>query len=52
MKIRENLFFAILVVSLVLNLIVATGNWHLYSRVARIETILGLQGKLQSQQIP
>jgi hypothetical protein len=42
--------FAALSVLLVLNLIVAVGNWQLYSRVKKLETILGLQAKPQSPQ--
>jgi len=44
--------FAILVVLLVLNLIVAVGNWQLYGRMARVESILGLRATQQSQQKP
>ncbi len=44
--------FAFLLVSLILNLIVAIGNWHLYSRVEKIEATLGLQAMPQSQQKP
>ena len=44
--------FAMLLVSLALNLIVAVGNWHLYSRVEKIESILGLPATKQSQQKP
>src|SRR5438132_1552982 len=43
---------AVLVVSLVLNVIVAVGNWNLYVRVEKIETTLGLPAKLQSPQTP
>jgi len=39
-------------VSLALNLIVAVGNWQLYSRVRKMETILGLRATPQSQQRP
>jgi hypothetical protein len=42
--------FWLLALSLVLNLIVAVGNWHLYARVARLEATLGLQAMPQSQQ--
>jgi hypothetical protein len=42
--------FVLLVVSLVLNLIVAVGNWKLYSRVERIESTLGLPAMPQSPQ--
>ncbi len=37
--------------TLVLLVIVAAGNWNLYSRVAKIETILGLRATPQSRQI-
>ena len=40
----------LLLASLALNLIVAVGNWQLYSRVEKLETILGLPAKQQSQQ--
>lgn len=43
--------FAALVVSLALNAIVAVGNCRLYSRMERIETILGLRAMPQSRQI-
>ncbi len=39
--------FWILVVTAVLVAIVAVGNWQLYLRVERIETILGLRGPQQ-----
>ena len=44
--------FVVLLISLVLNLIVAVGNWNLYARVERVETILGLRATPQSQRIP
>ena len=44
--------FALLLLSLVLNLIVAVGNWHLYARVERLEAILLSQATPQSQQTP
>jgi hypothetical protein len=44
--------FVLLSVSLALNLIVALGNWKLYSRVQRIESILGLQARPQLPQTP
>ncbi|MBI3852627.1 MAG: DUF1501 domain-containing protein [Verrucomicrobia bacterium] len=44
--------FAMLAVSLILNLIVAVGNWHLYSRVEQVETILGLVGFSSVRRIP
>jgi len=44
--------FAFLAVSLILNLIVAVGNWNLYSRVAKLESIFGSQATPQSQRTP
>jgi len=44
--------FAMLAVSLALNLIVAIGNWQLYARVAKLESIVGLQAMPQLQQKP
>jgi cell division protein FtsL len=44
--------FAVVVVSLALNLIVAVGNWELYSRVQNVETTLGLQATPQLQRTP
>jgi len=41
-----------LVVSLLLNVIVAVGNWNLFSRVKKIETTIGLSATPQSQQKP
>jgi hypothetical protein len=46
---NERLFW-VLVISLALNLMVAIGNWHLYARVERIETTLGLSAMPQSPQ--
>jgi hypothetical protein len=46
------LLFAMLAVSLILNLIVAVGNWQLYSRVEKIESKIGLSATPQSQQKP
>jgi len=44
--------FALLLCLLVLNLIVAVGNWQLYSRVEKIESKIGLSATPQSQQKP
>jgi len=44
--------FVMLLLSLVLNVIVADGNWRLYSRVERIESTLGLLATPQSQRKP
>jgi hypothetical protein len=46
------MIFAFLVASMTLNLIVAVGNWNLYSRVEKLESIVGSQATPQSQQIP
>jgi hypothetical protein len=48
--IKVGTFWALLA-TLVLIVIVAVGNWGLYSRVEKIETILGLRAMPQSQQI-
>ena len=42
--------FALLLCLMALNLIVAVGNWRLYSRVEKLESNLGLQATPQSQQ--
>jgi len=44
--------FVLSVILMVLNSIVAVENWHLYSRVEKIESTLGLQAKSQLQQKP
>jgi len=44
--------FVMLLVSLALNVIVAIGNWQLYSRVEKIESTLGLSATPQLQQKP
>jgi len=46
------LLFSILAMSLILNLIVAVGNWQLYSRVKKIESTIGLSATPQSPQKP
>jgi uncharacterized membrane protein len=48
----QAVMFWILLVSLALNLIVAAGNWQLYSRMERLESILGLRAMPQLQQKP
>ena len=44
--------FLMLVISLALNVIVAVGNWQLYSRVEKLETIVESLATLQPQQKP
>jgi uncharacterized membrane protein len=48
----QAVMFWMLVVSLALNLIVAAGNWRLYSRMERVESILGSRATPQLQQKP
>ena len=48
----QAVMFWTLLVSLALNLIVAAGNWQLYSRMERLESILGLRATPQLQQKP
>jgi cytochrome oxidase assembly protein ShyY1 len=44
--------FLMLVISLMLNVIVAVGNWQLYSRVEKLESIVESPATPQSQQKP
>jgi cytochrome oxidase assembly protein ShyY1 len=46
----EFIIFVALLVSLSLNVVVAIGNWNLYRRVERVETILGIRAMPQSPQ--
>jgi hypothetical protein len=51
MKSKLNIIiFVVLLVSLLLNVIVAIGNWNLYGRMEKVESMLGLQATQQSRQ--
>jgi len=41
-----------LAVSLILNVIAAIGNWNLFARMERLESVLGLKAMPQSPQTP
>jgi hypothetical protein len=49
---RLNIITFLMVVMMVSNLIVAIGNWHLYPRVARLETMVARLAMPQSPQKP
>ena len=49
--VSSTVWLGLLIVSLVLNAIVAVGNWNLYARVEKLETTLSQQAMPQSPQI-